>query len=201
MTLKTYLPIIAACAFAACNNNGHQDKSKQETPKALEAKSSSYELVSKSRGDDLVESLYSELISKDKDLKELEDKLTAIRESWPDSIASFNQFKEKNDAYIKAANNHIETIGDSLLRKKMEALITANLNKYNVSIARHQVFLASVDQKNKSIADLHTVLKIVKTLPLIERYQRENRPSTRPIVGFEKEQDKVIQLADTLIKQ
>ena len=201
MIPKSFLLLMAACTFASCGNNRHQDKAKPETPKALEPKSSSYEIVSKRSEADLVESLYAELAGKDKDLKELEDKLETLRDSWPDSIRSFNQFKEKNDAYFKAANDHIDTIKDSVLRKQMEALILANLLKHNARIGRHEAFLNAIKQKNQSIADLHTALKIVKTLPLIERYQRESLPSTKPIEGFEKEQDKVIKLLDTLLKQ
>lgn len=201
MIFKAFLFIIAACAFASCSNKRHEDKPKPETPKALEANNSSYELVSKSREADLMESLYAELAGKDKDLKELEDKLEALRDSRSDSMGSFKAFQEKNDAYFRAVNNHIEGIEDSLLRKKMEALIIANLNKYNGSIGRHRALQASIDQKSKTIADLHTVLKIVKTLPLMERYQQESRPSTKPIEGFEKEQDQVIKQLDTLVEQ
>lgn len=47
--------------LASCDNSRTQDKKKEETPKALEDKSASYEILSKGSYDDLVESLYKEL--------------------------------------------------------------------------------------------------------------------------------------------
>jgi hypothetical protein len=36
-------------------------------------------------------------------------------------------------------------------------------------------------------------------LPLIEKYQKDNLPSTKPLKGFIKQQDQTISQADTLI--
>lgn len=62
-------------ALASCGDNRTQDKPKQKTPKALEDKSSSYEIISKRGNDDLLEGLYNEVVRKDIDLKKLEDRI------------------------------------------------------------------------------------------------------------------------------
>jgi hypothetical protein len=38
-------------------------------------------------------------------------------------------------------------------------------------------------------------------LPLIEKYQNDNLPTTKSFEGYVKQQDKTIELADTLIKK
>lgn len=48
------------------------------------------------------------------------------------------------------------------------------------------------------IADLHTVLRIVRTLPLIDKYQKDNLPAAKSLDDFIKQQDAAIKLADSL---
>jgi uncharacterized protein YdiU (UPF0061 family) len=201
MTTKIFISTILVLTLASCNNTRTQDKPKQETPKALEDKTSSYELVSKRGYDDLVESLYNELVSKNIDLKKLEEKIEELNKSKTDTTNLFDKFNKKNQSYFSAANRHIAEIKDSLLRDKMRNLISNNLTKYNSSIVRHNDLLKIIETKNLTIADLHNILKIVKTLPLIEKYQYDNLPSTKSFEGYIKRQDETIKFADTLTKK
>ncbi|HUR10165.1 MAG TPA: hypothetical protein VM012_02280, partial [Flavitalea sp.] len=92
-------------------------------------------------------------------------------------------------------------IKDSLLRDKMKVLIANNLSKYKSSTTRHNELLKIIESKNLTIYDLHNILKIVKTLPLIEKYQRDNLPNTKSLEGYIKRQEETIKLADTLTKK
>ena len=201
MTTKIFISTIILLTFVTCKNDHTQDKPIQEVPKALEDKSSSYEIISKRGYDDLIESLYDELVSKNIDLKQLEDKIDDLNKSKSDTINLFNQFDRKNQSYYSSADRHISDIKDSLLRDKMKDIIANNLKKYHSSIARHKELLKIIEAKNLTISDLQNVLKIVKTLPLIEKYQEENLPNTKLFEGIIKRQDRVIRLADTLSKQ
>lgn len=198
---KIFLSTIIVLTLVSCNNNRTQDKPKQETPKALEDKSSSYEIISKRGYDDLVEGLYNELVSKNIDLKQLEDKIDELNKSKDETIKVFDKFNEKNQSYFSSADRHISEIKDSLLRDQMKILIANNLTKYNSSIARHKELLKNIGAKNLTISDLHNILKIVKTLPLIKKYQSDNLPNTKSFEGFIKRQDETIKLADTLAKK
>lgn len=201
MTSKIIISIIVALVFAACRNTHTQEPSKPETPKALESSYDSYEIVSKRGYEDLVESLYSELVSKHKDLQQLESKIAQLDKSKNDTTYLFNKFEEKNQSYFSAANKHIEAIKDSLLRDKMRELIENNLRKYNASIAKHKDLLSIMEAKDLTITDLHQILKMVKTLPLMEQYQHDNLPNTKSFEGYIKRQDETLKTLDTLIKK
>ena len=201
MTTKIFISTILVLTLVSCDNTRTQDKPKQETPKALEDKTSSYELLSKRGYDDLVESLYNELVSKNIDLKKLEDKIAELNKSKNDTTNLFDKFNEKNQSYFNAANRHIAEIKDSVLRDKMKILIANNLTKYNSSIARHNELLKTLEGKSLTILDLHNILKIVRTLPLIEKYQSDNLPNIKSFEGYIKQQDETIKLADTLTKK
>lgn len=198
MITKIFISTVLVLMLASCNNNRTQDKPKQEIPKALEDKSSSYDLVSKRSYDDLIESLYNELVSKNIDLKQLEDRIDSLNRSKGEATDLFINFDGKNQAYYSSADRHISEINDSLLRDKMKVLIANNLTRYKSSIARHKELLEIVESNGLTISDLHNVLKIVKTLPLIENYQKDNLPNTKSIEGFIKRQEEVIGVIDTL---
>jgi hypothetical protein len=201
MITKIFISAILVLLFASCNNTRTQDKPKEDSPKALQDKNSSSEFISKRSYEDMVESLYSELVTKDIALKTLEDKIDELGSSKSDSLHLFEKFNSKNQAYFNSANGHVAVIKDSLLKNKMQNLIAKNLAKYSSSVAKHNELIELIAKKNLTIDDLHIVLKIVRTLPLIEKYQKDNLPNTKSLEGYIKQQDETIKLADTLAKK
>jgi len=187
--------------IASCDSPARQEHQQPATPKALDDNSADYDIISKGRREDMVESLYDEQVGKNADLKLLEDKLDALRAGWNDSVQAFNRFNDKNKIYYNVASEHIEGIKDSVLRDKIKVLVAGSLKKYQSLTAGHNELLKTIDTQNLTLADLHTVLKIVRTLPLIEKYQQDNLPSTKPLKAFIHNQNKALKLVDTLVKQ
>ncbi|ACU63126.1 hypothetical protein [Chitinophaga pinensis] len=198
MTTKLFLSVLLVLVFVSCNSHGVQHKPQNETPKALENKNT-YEFVSKRGYDDILETLYQELVSKDPKLEELEMKIGELNSSQDDSTESFDRFNGKVQSYFLAADKQISAISDSLLRERMKLLMISNQTKYNAQTAPHNELLKAIEKNKVVISDLHNVLKIIKTLPLIEKYQKDNVPSTKSIEGFIKQQDRAGSLLDTLV--
>lgn len=198
MRNKLCILVMFVFSLFACGDKHAKIKPIQEIPKALDEKSPAYELVSKRGYDDLVETLYNELVSKDMDLKALEDKIDALNASERDSTNTFYRFNEKNQTYFKDVDKHISEINDTLIREKMKNLLTSHITQYKNSIVTHNEFINLIKDKNLTISDIHIVLKIVKTLPLIERYQQENLPNTKSLQGLIKQQDAIIKLTEKL---
>jgi hypothetical protein len=87
------------------------------------------------------------------------------------------------------------------LRDKMKILVANSLAKYNSLISTHTDLLKSIDTKGLTLNDLHTILKITRTVPLIEKYQKDKLPSSKSLEGFSKRLDEAINYTDTLIKK
>lgn len=200
MKLQMTISLFLFLTFCACGENRTQETGKQDTPKALEDKSSEFR-ISKRGYNDLVESLYEELAGKTPELKQLEGEINILNESRADSTGAFNKFDEKNQDYFYAADRHVEEIKDSVLRDKMKVLIPNNLSAYNLLVSSHNGLLKSINQKYLVLDDLHTVLKIVRTLPVIENYQKDNLPTKKPLEGLARQLDATIKHADTLSKK
>ncbi|SFO46603.1 hypothetical protein SAMN05428949_5266 [Chitinophaga sp. YR627] len=201
MTTKLFISALFVLVLAACNSKRVQMKPQPETPKALEDKSS-YEFISKGRGySDMVDDLYKELVSKDTRLQELDVRMDELNSSESDSTESFDKFDRKVRSYFSAVDMNIAAIKDSLLRERMKLLIVSNQTKYKAQIAGHKELLNTIERNKAVMADLYVVLKIVRTLPLIEKYQKDNLPSTKSIEGFIKQQDRAGSLLDTLVNK
>jgi hypothetical protein len=172
-----------------------------DTPAALQQKNTELDFSYKRGDEDLVNSLYTELAKKTPELNDLEEQINALKDSEADSLKSFVNYNSKSDSYYTEAERMTAQLTDSVLKNKIRLLVEKSQSNYKASTTVQKKLLGQIDLKNISINDLHILLKVSKTLPLIEKYQLKNKPTTSPITGYIKEMDKVIKLADTLSKK
>jgi hypothetical protein len=181
---------IVLTAILSCNR--HKQQPQQNVPKALDEKKVSYSLISKRGDGDLVESLYNELADETPALKKLEGDIDAIISSKEDSLEQFQKFNSKYNSYYNSAQNHTDLIQDSLLRERIKNLVLSSMSNYNSLTAPHNNILKSIASKETSLSDLHVALKIIKTLPVISKYQKSNLPNTKSLEGYSQQQSKTI---------
>ncbi|SHL61895.1 hypothetical protein SAMN05444266_104183 [Chitinophaga jiangningensis] len=148
-----------------------------------------------------MESLYAEIVSNDIALKRLEKSIADLNSSKQDSIDSFYKFDNKMQGYRNVVQLTVTQIQDTILRNRMKLLVDTHVAKYDSLIAKHKHLLNDINKNDSTLDDLHLALKIVTTLPVIEKYQRDNLPQTTPLEGFLNQQHKTIQLADSLVNK
>jgi hypothetical protein len=201
MRISRIIPVFILLATTSCNSPRTQEEQQRENPKALEDKSVSSDLILKRGSGDLVENLYQELEDKSPDLKDLESKIENLSKNEPDSIESFNRYNGKNKSYYASAENYATQIGDSVLRERIKKLIVGSLMNYSSAISRHNDILQSIRENKLTLADLHILLKITRTLPLIEKYQRDNLPSAKSMEDFSRQLGQTINYLDSFTKK
>ena len=188
----------------SCKENSTSVSQNPQVPKALQDNSRSIlssDSYSERGYSNLVDKLYAELLEKDAALKGLEVQLQDIEKAQLDSIKAFEGFNTKNESYYESAGKQAAQITDSLLRKQMEMLIAGSVEKYKVGNAAHRQLLEQIKQVNMRIADLHEVLKISRTLPVIEQYQRDTRPSTKSLERLLQMQNAALKEVEALLKK
>jgi hypothetical protein len=201
--MKKIIVIAVSFLFVSCNQPKKDIQSSSPgIPESLQEKSGNEISFSKSRLDgDLVESLYAEFLEKNPYLSELEKTIEELDDQKQDSVEVFGKFDQKNNSYYTSTGRYTDNIKDSLLRIKIKTIIDNSLNNYKHRIAANENLIAILGTKDNNLRDLHIVLKLVKTLPLIEKYQAENTPPLKPIENVIQHFDKAIQRADTLAWQ
>lgn len=186
------LATLAALVFA-CGKKNEQRTTANDTPKALQDhKDVVSELKSYSRGDDLVTSLYDELVQQNPTLKKLEDDFTSYQKKQDGLFDAFNNYDGKSKNYYRSAELFSSRISDSTLKKYVAEVIKLSSDKYKAKTAVYDNLIAQINNNSTKITDKRLALKIVATLPLIEKYQDSNKPSTQALTDMVKEQDKLI---------
>jgi hypothetical protein len=163
---------------------------RQETPKALQDE----KLVVKSysRTGDLTEELYQELVDQTPALKKLEEDLEHFAPKPNDLKDKFDEYADKSNSYYNSANYKAAAISDSVLRKKITLLIAASNKQFASKTAELNSLITQISKNGASINDHHSVLKIVLTLPLIEKYQDNNKPGKKEFKDLINQQENLL---------
>lgn len=204
--MKKFLPVVICLAILTSCNHARRPSSsteipKQEaTPEALQDKSSSY-VFSKRGSGDLVDELYEELVQNDTSLKQIELDLNQFNETKTDSLDAFMQFDGKNLSFYQAANTHLANISDSILLLQIKAMIDESKSNYQKATAGTNSLLKQIDEKSIMINDLHSALKIVKATKQMEAFQKNNKPSSKPIENVVSSADQLITKEKGMIKK
>ena len=199
MKINRLIICLSILMLSSCLNKPTSENDK--ISKTLNDESLSINVLSKRPYDDLVEKLYEDLIKHTPELNDLEIKINAIKESETDSTKKFENYNGKNLRYYGNAQGISGGIKDSILRERVKLMISKSESKYKESTLKQIGLLKEIEAKKTSLNDLHVILKIIKTLPLIEKYQASSKPSDHSLNGYIKEINKGIILADTLTKK
>lgn len=185
----------------SCSQNKPAPQQQNNVPKALEAKSADFSVVSKRYDNDIVQSLYDELLKEDKDLSKFEDGIEKTNSDKPDSLEYFHSFVDKNSSYYSSADRYLSSIKDSVLKNRIKQILAESNTRFESGLTQHKNLIQQIETKENQLADLHFAVKIIKTLPVMEKYQRENRPSLNPIQTINNEFGKLIVQADAMVKK
>jgi len=200
MLKSKYCFLILVVLFFSCEENREdQLQVKKDTPKALQNSSEIDVSSFKSRGKtNLVSELYQELTEKNPDLRKLEDSRNDFNEGHQNYLNHFDEYDSKSHDYYRDANSYVKTINDSILRKKIEHLLTRNEEKYKHIISKHTGLQHDLSKLSSTIEDRLIVLKVLLTLEQIEKYQKDNLPDTKEASSLIKKGDRVSSKFDSL---
>ncbi len=148
-----------------------------------------------------MEDIYDELVSETPELKELENQIQDVNERKSDSLTDYEKFTAQNSQYYTSADHHSGAIRDSVLKEKIKTLINTSQSNYKGSIGGLNDLVNQLGAKQTALNDYYEVLKLTRTLPVIEKYQKKNLPSKKPIAAVANDYDKLIQKTDSLSKK
>jgi hypothetical protein len=199
--MRQFSPIIIIFifGFVACTDSGNVNPPEKELPKAPGNKTIS-KIPTSSRDGDLVNNIYNELLKDSPDLKEVENQISLLRRSTGDSLLPFQEFDSKNRQYYLSAGNQLATVKDSALRGMIKKLLDSSSRNYQASVGKHNELRETVDFKSSTLSDLHILLKISTTIPIIEDYQKKNIPSTESMDKLIKDYNRVIEKTKSITK-
>jgi len=193
MKVSTFaiITLIILTGIFSCGKKVEQNaKAEKETPIALQDNKilKSYSTVR----NDLPEELYMELVENSPELTKLEDDIENTRTKKKEVSDIFHIYNNKTDGYYYSSANHANSITDSLLKKRILALISTSKENYSRKTAEITSLLEKISKNESTLADNHLALKIVLTLPIIEKFQNDNHPNKNEFQELITEQERLI---------
>ncbi len=121
-----------ALSLLSCGENKPQNKPIIEN--AVDHAESSLSSISKSgysRGGNLVNNIYDELLKNDKTLQDLDERIAEINNKTNTVLSEYNTIIDKSENYYNDAKNLSHSITDSAAKKEIEKEIQSSADKYN----------------------------------------------------------------------
>lgn len=145
----------------------------------------------------LVDKYYQEIVNESPELKILETELRNLGNKQEKLEDDFKDYNNKSKEYYKDATDVMNEISDSALKRKMLSLITKSAENYNSKTLALSNNLKTITKNDVVLSDYHRVLKLVKTLAFIEKYQNEAKPQVKLYEDFITEQTNMVEKIKT----
>jgi len=185
--MKTINLLSAAIIIACCLScNQHPVKTippeKADIPDPLK-ENSDVNFIRKSsmRGESLTDEIYYDLVKKQPQLQKLENMLTHFNNGQADSLQAFENYDGKSESYYASATETLTNITDTVLRQRLKLLIANSKGKYLKKVSKITALEKSIKDEQLAINNFHETLKIVATLPIIEKYQDKANPDAKSV--------------------
>lgn len=140
----------------------------------------------------MVLDIYSELLKNDKNLQNLELKIEDINKETNIVISEYETIINKSDSYYNDAEQLTRSITDSLTKTEIERDIKFSSERYDLKTKKIKDLIVKINQNNSIIQDQHTIFKIKKTLPEIEKYQNAHPLKTDSLEIFINKQNQLL---------
>lgn len=193
MKTVVFFLVITGCLFFACEEHRDtQQPNKQSVPEPLQD-DSRISIMSKGRDySNLVEELYEDQVTQTPALQKLEDELALHSDAYQKLVAETQLYTSKSIRYYQGTFDLVQTLQDSVLKNQIRSLIEQHRKNYDAQTEELKGLLDVLAHTQASIEDYHTAFKIIQTMPVIARYQKENMPASKPYKTLQKQADSTL---------
>lgn len=157
-----------------------------ETPKVLLVNDKISSEIIKSRSgyvENLVEALFKEACSKDKNLNNLQKQISKEISEVNSLIFEFNDYKELTSRVLSSVKNQSQKIkNDSLLAKKIINLSLISKDKFQEKIKGHLSYEKEILSKKRKLENKLIELKILIALKMLKGFQDNEIPPKELLV-------------------
>ena len=132
---------------------------------------------------DLVEALFVDVLKQDSALAILMRDLEEGQEWHGDSMESVRRFEGQNDSYYRAANQKAAALSDSTEEANQIAVLNASRARCDAQMAGIRGSEKEYNALHGTTNDLVLLIKLQRTLELMERYQGTDHPREAMMKG------------------
>ncbi|WP_185247362.1 hypothetical protein [Chryseobacterium bernardetii] len=190
---KILFAAILAVSLLSCTENKPHPKPVIEN--AVDNAESSFSSIAKSdysRGGNLVNTIYAELLKNNKNLQSLDKRIADVSKETNIVINEYSIVIDKSENYYHDAKNLSGSITDSIAKNQIEKEIQNSADKYNLKNQAIRDLIKKTKANQSTIYEQYTIFKIRKTLPEIEKYQNAHPLKTDSLDNFINKQNQLL---------
>ncbi len=180
--------------FLSCNRNGNNsndiNNQQDNIVQNVESSESSFRMM---KGSNLLDAIYYESIKNDEKLKQIDEKINLIEKQSRELISQKDEIINKSNEYYSDADLEARSINDSILRKQILSLLENSSEKYNLKLKSIKNAIAQIKANNNKMENFYSAFKIKRTLPEIEKFQKQNPISEDDLNKLIKQQELLIE--------
>uniref|UniRef100_UPI0025915872 hypothetical protein n=1 Tax=Carboxylicivirga marina TaxID=2800988 RepID=UPI0025915872 len=188
------LVIISGCIRRQTTESPNQTEPVNETPIALQETKIIDEIgkYSSRYNNNVIAKLYSEALENNTELKELDNQIKDIRRIETDSLFEYEDYARINNQYWSAVDNLLRQMKDSVLHDATKELVDDLKSNYNKSVSDFETQKKIIRNNRISLKDQHLLMQLFVTVPMIENFRRNEKPSVKSLEYVAKEYEKLI---------
>ncbi|TDX86798.1 hypothetical protein [Epilithonimonas xixisoli] len=187
---KTFLFLSLILSVYSCKEN-NSDKN-EIVEKAAENTESNFSIKRMSKSQDILNGIYSELLKNDAELQKLDEKINSIQNDGKILKNINSDIVSNSDDYYLLAKNSAKSIQDSIMRKEILGLVENSSDKFSVNKNKLEELKKQVRLNNNRIFSFYQALKIRRTIPEIEKYQKAHPLNTDSLNQFINKQNQLL---------
>lgn len=151
-------------------------------------------------GRDMVEEFYDQSLKQNNNLQSIEDGIEKFYRNKEEALEKYNSFTFQNTRYYSDARAKTSTIADSLTKQRAYDLIGKSETTYNNRLNEWKNQINILNARERELKDLYALLKVMITLPSIEKYQSSSMPSDSKLKEINTDLQQVIERIKMLTK-
>jgi hypothetical protein len=163
---------LIAILFSACHptSDSPANQAKVDIPEPLDEPKGDVLSFKRGTSGNMVDALYFDLVKRTPDLQDLENQLEKFNAGKSDSLQAFSLYKGKVESYYASASQNLDNIKDTVLKARLKVLLAAGKNKYSQKADKFDVLIGDINSQDLVMKDYYETLKLVATLPVMEKY-------------------------------
>ena len=185
--MKSIAPLLVfLLGMAACSNN----QGPKPVAEVIEDKDVISTVSKRYDGDNIFTKLLNNELAADAQLRALFEEIEKAKVEQANALVSLQSFESSNNSFYEQAASYSNSIKDSLLKKRVLALIAADRHTYDKKMQAHNNLQQSMDTLRKTLEDHKVALSVATALKGIEAYQQEATPSLQKlqeVYGYQKD--------------
>lgn len=127
-------------------------------------------------GRDMVEELYEQAVKQNDNLESIEEGIEKFAKKKTEALEKYNGYTSYNNRYYGDAKMKTSAISDATTRQRAGDLISKSEARYRAGLADWQNTISTLNTREKELNDLHVLLKIMISEPMMEKYQGRELP-------------------------